>query len=166
MLFFGNVETNNDNISELQNISYFFNVRLCQKQESIGYVKQNDFVSTREPEYYSPYNIYYNLGYWPGEIYRLGVVYIMNDDSLSPVFNLRGVRFEHMNENNMIEISGIPTKYWNTSKQEINRIERNKMLSNKYLLNSYGVFRNPYETSSTSIINDLGSNEKEGTVKP
>lgn len=166
MLFFGNVETNNVNISELQNISYFFNVRLCQKQESIGYVKQNDFVSTREPEYYSPYNIYYNLGYWPGEIYRLGVVYIMNDDSLSPVFNLRGVRFEHMNENNMIEISGIPTKYWNTSKQEINRIERNKMLSNKYLLNSYGVFRNPYETSSTSIINDLGRNEKEGTVKP
>jgi hypothetical protein len=90
----------------------------------------------------------------------------MNDDSLSPVFNLRGVRFENMNENNMIEISGIPTKYWNTSKQEINRIERNKMLSNKHLLNSYGVFRNPYETSSTSIINDLGRNEKEGTVKP
>ena len=30
-------------------------------------------------------------------MYRLGVVYIMRDDSLSPVFNLRGTSFENIN---------------------------------------------------------------------
>jgi hypothetical protein len=42
-------------------------------------------------EYYNVHNIYNKLGYWNEEIYRLGVVYILNDDSLSPVFNIRGV---------------------------------------------------------------------------
>lgn len=42
-------------------------------------------------EYYNVQNIYNKLGYWNEEIYRLGVVYILNDDSLSPVFNIRGV---------------------------------------------------------------------------
>jgi hypothetical protein len=41
-------------------------------------------------EYYNVHNIYNKLGYWNEEIYRLGVVYILNDDSLSPVFNIRG----------------------------------------------------------------------------
>lgn len=41
-------------------------------------------------EYYNVQNIYNKLGYWNEEIYRLGVVYILNDDSLSPVFNIRG----------------------------------------------------------------------------
>ena len=41
-------------------------------------------------EYYNVQNIYNKLGYWNEEIYRLGIVYILNDDSLSPVFNIRG----------------------------------------------------------------------------
>ena len=41
-------------------------------------------------EYYNVKNIYYNLGYWPEEFYRFGIVYIFNDGSLSPVFNVRG----------------------------------------------------------------------------
>lgn len=42
-------------------------------------------------EYYNVNNIYNHLGYWNEEIYRLGVVYILNDDSLSPVYNIRGI---------------------------------------------------------------------------
>ena len=42
-------------------------------------------------EYYNTKNIYYHLGYWDEEIYRLGIVYIMFDGSLSPVFNIRGI---------------------------------------------------------------------------
>lgn len=40
--------------------------------------------------YYDPNAIYYKLGYWPDEYYRLGVVYILSDGTLSPVFNIRG----------------------------------------------------------------------------
>ena len=42
-------------------------------------------------EYYNALNIYYNLGYWPEEFYRFGIVYIFNDNSLSDVFNVRGI---------------------------------------------------------------------------
>ena len=41
-------------------------------------------------EYYNTLNIYNKVGYWNEEIYRFGVVYIMKDGSLSPVYNLRG----------------------------------------------------------------------------
>lgn len=40
--------------------------------------------------YYDSQYIYDKTGYWPGELYRLGVVYILKDGSLSPVFNIRG----------------------------------------------------------------------------
>lgn len=39
--------------------------------------------------YYNVYNIYHRVGYWE-DIYRFGIVYIMNDFTLSPVFNIRG----------------------------------------------------------------------------
>lgn len=41
-------------------------------------------------EYYNTLNIYNKVGYWNEEIYRFGVVYIMKDRSLSPVYNIRG----------------------------------------------------------------------------
>ena len=40
--------------------------------------------------YYNPKNIYEHVGYYNHEIYRFGVVFIMKDGSLSPVFNTRG----------------------------------------------------------------------------
>lgn len=41
--------------------------------------------------YYNTNNIYNKVGYWNEEIYRFGVVYIMDNGSLSPVFNIRGI---------------------------------------------------------------------------
>ena len=43
-----------------------------------------DFSQGRE--YYSTQNIYNSVGYWPGEMYRFGIVYILNDGSTTPVF--------------------------------------------------------------------------------
>ena len=40
--------------------------------------------------YYDTKYIYDKTGYWPGELYRFGIVYILKDGSLSPVFNIRG----------------------------------------------------------------------------
>ena len=43
-------------------------------------------------EYYNSSNIYYKLGLWDEEIYRYGIVYILNDFTLSPEFNIRGIK--------------------------------------------------------------------------
>lgn len=97
MLFFGNVEELDINHRLLQNLSYFVQVKFETSEESIGYLDhqyqkqlQDD---SSQIEYYNPLNIYYKLGYWPEEIYRLGIVYIFNNDSLSPVYPLRGCDF-------------------------------------------------------------------------
>ena len=45
-------------------------------------------------EYYSTHNIYNYIGYWPDEIYRFGIVYILKDGSTTPVFNMNGGEFE------------------------------------------------------------------------
>lgn len=59
-------------------------------------IKQGDLNITdggddfSKANYYSTKNIYYTLGYWPEEYYRFGVVYVLNDGSTTPVFNVRG----------------------------------------------------------------------------
>lgn len=40
--------------------------------------------------YIDPKFIYEKTGYWTDELYRFGIVYIMPDNTLSPVFNIRG----------------------------------------------------------------------------
>lgn len=162
MLFFGNVENINVDIKNLQNISYFFEVGLHQKDESIGWVDVNTYrsqsVTINSLEYYDPKNIYYNLGYWPDEIYRLGVVYVMNDDSLSPVFNLRGCEFEKdkFDSTNLCE-SEIPYKIRDkiTKKWIPNYIERDVFLDSEKtkLSNTFGVFKNPECNNITQIQN-------------
>lgn len=49
-------------------------------------------------EYYSTENIYNRLGYWPDEIYRFGIVYVLKDGSTTPVFNMYGGSFESIND--------------------------------------------------------------------
>lgn len=43
-----------------------------------------------EGMYYNPMNIYHRVGYWNNELYRMGIVFILKDNTLSPVFNVRG----------------------------------------------------------------------------
>ena len=63
-LFFGNIENVNVDIKNLQNISYFIDVTLKQKDKSIGYIDPFSYSSDDNSiEYYDPKNIYYNLGY-------------------------------------------------------------------------------------------------------
>ena len=159
-LFFGNIENINVDIKNLQNISYFFNVSLCQKNNDIGYINPNEYLQNTEnvvsTEYYDPKNIYYNLGYWPDEIYRLGVVYIMNDDSLSPVFNLRGCEFKNkeFDKPNTFD-SRLTYARWDktTRRWSVNYIERDVFLGSESmkLSNTFGVFKNPQQDSAHAI---------------
>ena len=173
MLFFGNIENTNVDVKNLQNISYFFEVGLHQKEKSIGWIDPNTYEpidsNVESLEYYDPKNVYYNLGYWPDEIYRLGIVYIMNDDSLSPVFNLRGCSFSKVNTESItyesnISKSSIQYKTWNKDENKwiTNYIERDTFLSSEPdLANTFGVFKNPEQNKDNLI-----QNHEKKEVKP
>ena len=145
MLFLGNTQGTNLNLKDLQNISYFIEVTL-QQENNIGFVDPKDYSVSGDDaqnEYYSPYNIYYKLGYWPDEMYRLGVVYIMRDDSLSPVFNLRGTSFEDTINNNS-NLSNKINLYKDPNKKEMNYLEQNSFIGGGgWLDNTFGVFKTP-----------------------
>lgn len=89
MLFLGNVHRPDIPYLELSDLSLRLKLRL-NLENNIGFVNENYYDSSGNYEYYNTNNIYYKLGYWNDEIYRFGIVYILNDYTLSPVFNLRG----------------------------------------------------------------------------
>ena len=176
MLFFGNVEMTTINPRDFQALSLYINVQLIQAEESIGYIN-TDYSSqitddSEQTEYYNPQNIYYNLGYWPDEMYRLGIVYIMRDDSLSEVFNLRGVKFNKINDINIDDTTSISalSEYSNWYKKEegedldyltckINYIPKDDFILNgENLDNIMGVFQLPYDINVY--------NHKDRTTKP
>jgi hypothetical protein len=84
----GNVNKIEIPYKELADLSLRFYPSVIQ-EDNIGYVDQNYKDSSGKYEYYNVDNIYSKLGYWNDEIYRFGVVYIMKDFTLSPVFNIR-----------------------------------------------------------------------------
>jgi hypothetical protein len=66
-------------------------------------INRNYEISTSSHGYYDSEYIYNKTGYWPGELYRLGIVYILKDGSLSPVFNIRGAtNISRFYENNYL----------------------------------------------------------------
>lgn len=110
MVFAGNVHNNYELFTILEKYSLFVTPSVCDVEE-IGSLN-NSYKDYRinGNEYYNPNNIYYKLGYWDQEIYRLGIVYILPDYTLSPVFNIRGKEtinedpeFSNLNINEAIE---------------------------------------------------------------
>jgi hypothetical protein len=61
--------------------------------------------------YYNTKNVYYHVGYWPDEIYRFGIVYIFEDNSLSPVINLQGIDFSLVDQSMWAKSSSGTTEY-------------------------------------------------------
>lgn len=93
-LFFGNINKATIPYQELADLSLRIYPSIVTDQ-SIGYVNENYIDISKNSsennfEYYNPNNIYYRVGYWE-DIYRFGIVYILNDFTLSPVFNIRGI---------------------------------------------------------------------------
>ena len=79
MLFMGNVQKFSIDYENLADISLRMFPRIILDKDN----KTN--------EYYNPQNVCDNVGYWNQEIYRFGIVYIFNNNTLSPVFNILGV---------------------------------------------------------------------------
>ena len=104
MLFLGNV-------GQKETFDLYTRLREISESIEIKYPKQADgsLISpvsidykTGE-EYYSTQNIYRYVGYYPGEIYRFGIVYILKDGSKTPVFNTKGYNFQNELENGKYE---------------------------------------------------------------
>lgn len=94
MLFLGNVDKPTIPYKELTDLSLRM-YPMISNDKNIGLLdKDYKPIALSDQldgyEYYDTNNVYNYTGYWDKEIYRFGVVYIMKDDSLSPVFNVRG----------------------------------------------------------------------------
>ena len=124
-------------------------------QVDYNYVDDSSLINSYE--YYNTKNIYYNVGYWDNEIYRLGVVYIMSDNSLSEVFNIRGGNnIKSINDytTNNSEINPVKLYDNNGNRQYITIDENTNCLhGGKLLENSKGVVRFTKNTNSNDYIN-------------
>ena len=90
MLVLGNVDKEEIPYKELEDLTLRFYPTISS-DVNIGNLNNNYVdLSGNGVEYFDAVNVYKYTGYWNKEMYRLGVVYIMNDNSLSPVFNTRG----------------------------------------------------------------------------
>jgi hypothetical protein len=94
MLFFGNVDKPTIPYKELTDLSLRVYPSVSN-DVNIGYLDQ-DYKpvdiddAIRKSEYYDMGNVYNFTGFWNKEMYRLGIVYILKDDTVSPVFDIRG----------------------------------------------------------------------------
>lgn len=96
MLFLGNI-TNAETFELYEMLKAYsgkisaYAVQPRQDSENLPILPIDATTYTGGLEYYSTQNIYYKLGYWPEEIYRFGIVYILKDNSTTPVFPLSGL---------------------------------------------------------------------------
>jgi hypothetical protein len=85
----GNVHKPDIPYNELSDLSLRFLPYL--KEEDYNFNVSPEYViNTNNRGYVDPKFIYNKTGYWGGEIYRFGIVYILKNGELSPVFNVRG----------------------------------------------------------------------------
>lgn len=151
MLFLGNVTKPNIDYVELQKLSCkFFPFYVQTDSKSlIGSLDYNYQDYTNKFQYYNPDNIYNRVGYWPEEIYRFGIVYIMNDNSLTPVFNIRGRELTKLNNT-------INTSLEDFTQGDLTIDYDNLMINKSTLENAAGVVKFPsiISDSNSSIISD------------
>lgn len=89
MLFLGNVHKQDIPYDKLQDLSLHF-LPYLEERDYICNIDENYIVSSTSQGYYNSEFIYKYTGYWNEELYRLGVVYILPNGQLTPVFNIRG----------------------------------------------------------------------------
>ena len=91
MLFFGNVQNQNIDYTELSDLSLRFTARANTEQSYDP--GTHDYNVAPRNTYVDPLFIYNFTGYQNHEIYRFGIVYLLKNGTLSPVFNIRGMYF-------------------------------------------------------------------------
>lgn len=88
-LFLANVKFPDLDYLDLQDISLRFIPNRIISEYDLNTIDQN-YIQSNSNNYYNSTFIYNKVGYWKDDLYRFGIVYILEDGSLSPVFNIRG----------------------------------------------------------------------------
>ena len=143
MLFLGNIKSDNIAYKELQELAYKIRVELAQDTEGVGWVDASYNPHNGE-EYYNPKIIYNKLGYWPEEYYRFGIVFIREDDTLTPVFNVIGKALSDIGDSNETGLT-ISEETWDKY------ANKNYIIQDDTFYNRNGVFKNPTQTNSTKV---------------
>ncbi len=89
MLFLANVKKSELWETELADLSLRFFPFLSLKQYDVS-EDQSYSITSVDKGYLDAQYIYNYTGYWNSDLYRLGIVYVMKDGSLSSVYNIRG----------------------------------------------------------------------------
>ena len=115
-LFFGNIQKNEINYRELADLSLYFAPQIHLKPYNNSY---DPTYGTETLNTYCDVNFIYNyVGYQNDEIYRFGIVYILNDNTLSPVFNIRGTYFD----NNTQWVDNISNMQYSSHQPYVNNV--------------------------------------------
>ena len=136
MLFLANIHSENSEYKRLQELAYTVKVTLLQNKTGIGWVTAN-YKYIYSQEYYDPKNIYNYLGYWPEEYYRFGIVFIKEDDTLTPAFNLIGKELSSIGDDN----SGCNVNWEDYA-------NNNYIVAQAPYWNRNGVFKNPFQQNN------------------
>lgn len=101
-LFLANVDKPKIDYEDLQDCALRFLPELDINEEynETSY----DYTSSTLNTYYDPSYIYNKVGYWDNEIYRFGVVFLFQDNTLSDVFNVRGINNLSYEDNSYSDI--------------------------------------------------------------
>ena len=164
MLFFGNIQDQVIDYKELSDLSLRF---MARPDTSLGYNPvPHDYNNVISSTYSDPKFIYGYTGYQNHEIYRFGVVYLMSNGTLSPVFNIRGAFFNdydqsYNNFNIYNTVDGQEVRNYITYNEDTGIIykssesegETRDVDSTESLENVYGVVR--IESSENSEINKV-----------
>lgn len=116
-LFIGNIQRPEIPYQELTDLSLRFLPHIQEENYPLE-IDSNYNISSSSFGYYDPKFIYNKVGYWNHELYRIGIVYIMSNNSLSPVFNVRGIE----NLNPKTQYSKIPMWVENDGTKQRNYI--------------------------------------------
>ena len=145
MLFLGNIQSDNIAYRDLQDIAYKVQVTLLQDNTGIGWVDAS-YNAEKGEEYYNPKTIYNKLGYWPEEYYRFGIVFIKEDDTITPAFNVIGKAFTKIGDSNK-EGFNISNKTWEDYANQ-NYIIKG---ADNTFYNRNGVFKNPKQDANSNV---------------
>ena len=146
-LFLGNLTKSEIPYQELSDLSLRIYPTIIKEDYEGRDIDEN---YTTSKGYYQPDYIYNKVGYWPGEYYRFGIVYIMSDNSLSPVFNVRGA----YNIDEYTEYTDIPFIESDDKRKYISYSEENFLIEDGTLSyeNVKGViYINPEGDDSTKV---------------
>lgn len=109
---------------------------------------QEDYSGPVSNTYYDPMYIYNTVGYHQDEIYRLGIVFILSDNTLSDVYNVRGTAElsestkDYTKEDFYIKDKPGVRNYLNFDEQYYNIVQKGET-SHMLLENAKGVIKTP-----------------------